>query len=89
MAAKKSVDVAFALNNLERLGKDAQVDEIQRDPILWSFILVFAAGVSIPSLATTAGLQGLAIVALFAQYYVYYFLMKEWFRHERRGGLLL
>jgi hypothetical protein len=84
IASKKGVDVSFALNNLERLRKDAQVDETQRDPILWSFILVFAAGVGIPSLATRAGLPGLAIVALFAQYYVYYFLMKEWFRHERR-----
>jgi len=88
-AVKKGVDVSISLNNLERLRRDAQVDERSRDPVLWSAILVFAAGTTIPSFITPSGLTSLALVALFAQYYVYYFLMKEWFRHERREDIFI
>ncbi len=81
---KKGVDASYSLNNLERLAKEAQADEGDREPVLWSAILVFAAGATIPSLTAVSGFTGIALVAIFAQYYVYYFLMKEWFVHERR-----
>ena len=88
-AAKKGIDVSVSLNNLERLRRDASVDERARDPILWSAILVFAAGATIPSFTSVSGFSGIAVVSIFAQYYVYYFLMKEWFRHERREDYFL
>jgi hypothetical protein len=84
VAAKKGVDASSSLSNLERLSREAQVDERVRDPVLWSAILVFAAGATIPSVSAVSGFTGIGLVAVFAQYYVYYFLMKEWFVHERR-----
>ena len=88
-AAKKGIDASVSLNNLERLKRDSSIDERVRDPVLWSAILVFAAGATIPSFTSISGFNGIAIVSIFAEYYVYYFLMKEWFRHERREDYFL
>ena len=88
LAAKKGIDVSLSLDNLRRLKREAQSDEISRDAALWSVILVFAAGFSIPSLAFN-GFAGVSLIAVFAQYYVYYFLMKDWFRHERREDIFV
>src|SRR6266487_1203405 len=88
LAAKKGIDVSLSLDNLRRLKREAQSDEISRDAALWSVILVFAAGFSIPSLACN-GFAGVSLIAVFAQYYVYYFLMKDWFRHERREDIFV
>jgi len=89
IAAKKGIDASIPLNNLDRIRRDAQAEERSRDPVLWSAILVFAAGAAVPSFVTPSGFSGIALVPLFAQYYVYYFLMKEWFRHERREDIFM
>ncbi|TLY39023.1 MAG: DUF4234 domain-containing protein [Nitrospirae bacterium] len=88
-SVKKGVDVSVPLNNLYRLRREAQLDETPRDPVLWSVILVFAAGLanSFSSFNLTGGgvsSLGVALIPSFAMYYVYYFLMKDMFRHERR-----
>ena len=82
--SKKGLDASLSLNNLDLVKREAAADERIRDPVLWSAILVFAAGVAIPSLTMSPTLDGAAVISAFAQYYVYYFLMKDWFKHERR-----
>ncbi len=89
LAVKKGIDVSISLDNLQRLKREAQSDETSRDAALWSVILVFAAGFMIPSLSSFSGYAGLSLIAVFSQYYVYYFLMKDWFRHERREDIFV
>jgi Domain of unknown function (DUF4234) len=89
VSGKKGVDLSVQLNNLDRLRREAQLDESPRDPVLWSVILVFAAGFAntFNSFNLTGGpvsTFGAALIPAFAMYYVYYFLMKDLFRHERR-----
>ena len=87
--SKKGLDASVSLNNLDLLKREAFVDERIRDPVLWSAVLVFAAGVAIPSVTSSPTLTGAAVISVFAQYYVYYFLMKDWFKHERREDYFL
>lgn len=89
VSGKKGIDVSVQLNNLNLLRREAQLDETPRDPVLWSVILVFAAGFAntFSSFNLTGGpvsTFGAALIPAFAMYYVYYFLMKDMFRHERR-----
>ncbi len=92
VAARKGVDVSISLNNMERVRREAQLDETPKDPALWSVILVFAAGAassfsSFTTLGRSSGVLGASFLPSFAMYYVYYFLMKDMFRHERREDM--
>jgi len=88
VSAKKSVDISVQLNNLYRLRRESQSDETHRDAVLWSVILVFAAGAantfSSFGLMGGASTLGVALIPVFAMWYAYYFLMKDMFKHERR-----
>jgi len=66
LAAKKGVDIALPLNNLDRTYREARVEETEKSAALWA-ILCFITGI--------------------ATLYVYYFLMKDFFKHERKEEL--
>ncbi|HEV2119870.1 MAG TPA: DUF4234 domain-containing protein [Candidatus Bathyarchaeia archaeon] len=84
LATKKGerTEASIGLNNLERIAREARVYETEKNAALW--VMLTLAGTSLPfvALATTSASPGL--LPLLAVLYVYYFLMKDFFRHERR-----
>ena len=85
MAAKKGLDVSLSLNNLERTVREARSLETEKNAVLW-VILTLAA--------TTAALgggfsSGGPLLPTLATLYVYYFLMRDFFNHERREDIFL
>jgi hypothetical protein len=83
LVTKKGADASAPLNNLDRIGREARLDETQKNPVLW--VALTLASTSIPSVAilkSTGSMVGL--LPVLASLYVYYFLMKDFYRHERR-----
>jgi len=81
---KKGVQMnaSIGLNNLDRIAKDARVYESEKSAILW--VMLTLAGTSLPAATSSAGSAGAGLLPLLAVLYVYYFLMKDFYKHERR-----
>lgn len=87
-AAKKGVDASIQLNNLERSVREARLDENEKNPVLW--VALTLASTAIPSAAilrSTGFTTG--FLSLIAMLYIYYFLMKDFYKHERREDLFI
>ncbi len=83
LGAKKGVDVSLMLNNMDRTSKEVRFDETEKSAALWA-IITFALGIlSYVSLGITAIALWIAVM------YVYYFLMKDFYKHERREDMFL
>lgn len=68
LAAKKGVDIALSLNNMQRTTQEGRYEETEKSAALWAIVTFFI------------GITGL---------YVYYFLMKDFYKHERREDMFL
>lgn len=68
LAAKKGVDIALSLNNMERANREARYEETEKSAALWAIVTFF-----------------IGIIA----FYVYYFLMKDFYKHERREDMFI
>ena len=73
---------SIGLNNLDRISKEARVYETEKNAVLW--VILTMAGTSLPSAALVTASASPGLLPFFAVLYVYYFLMKDFFRHERR-----
>ncbi len=84
LATKKGVrsDVSIGLNNLDRIAREARVYEPEKSAALW--VILTLAGTSLPSATLLAAPTGAGLLPLLAVLYVYYFLTKDFFWHERR-----
>jgi len=84
LATKKGVrtEASIGLNNLDRIAREARVYEPEKSAALW--VMLTLAGASLPSATLLAAPTGFGLLPLLAVLYVYYFLMKDFFRHERR-----
>jgi uncharacterized membrane protein YuzA (DUF378 family) len=63
VSTKRGVDVSMHLNNMDRILREAKVEETEKSAALWT-ILSFLTGI--------------------ATLYIFYYLMKDFFKHERR-----
>jgi hypothetical protein len=83
LVTKKGVraGASMGLNNLNRIAREARVYETEKNAVLW--VILNLAGTSLPS-ATLAGASGLIFLPLLAFLYVYYFLTRDFYLHERR-----
>ena len=83
LAAKKGVDVSVSLNTLGRAAREAGSEETEKNAVLWTIL----------TLTTTAGalgggaVSGLSLLPTLATLYVYYFLMRDLYNHERREDM--
>ena len=84
LVTKKGVrmEASIGLNNLDRIAKEARVYEPERSAVLW--VILTLAGTSLPSATFLAAPTGAGLMPLLAVLYVYSFLTKDFFRHERR-----
>lgn len=84
LVTKKGVrmEASTGLNNLHRIAREARVYEPERSAVLW--VILTLAGTSLPSATFLAAPTGAGLMPLLAVLYVYYFLTKDFFRHERR-----
>jgi hypothetical protein len=84
LLTKKGVktEAAIGLNNLDRIAREARAYEPEKSAALW--VMLTLAGTSLPSATLLAAPTGFGLLPLLAVLYVYYFLMKDFFRHERR-----
>lgn len=84
LATKKGVrtEASIGLNNLDRIAREARVYEPEKSAALW--VMLTLAGTSLPSATLLAAPTGFGLLPLLAVLYVYYFVMKDFFRHERR-----
>ncbi len=84
LATKKGVrtEASIGLNNLDRIAREARAYEPEKSAALW--VMLTLAGTSLPSATMLASPTAFALLPLLAVLYVYYFLMKDFFRHERR-----
>ena len=84
LVTKKGVraDASVGLNNLDRIAREACVYEPEKSAALW--VILILAGTSLPSATFLAAPTGAGLLPLLAVLYVYYFLTKDFFRHERR-----
>jgi Domain of unknown function (DUF4234) len=84
LATKKGVraDASIGLSNLDRISREARVYEPEKSAALW--VILTLAGTSLPSATFLAAQTGAGLLPLLAVLYVYYFLTKDFFRHERR-----
>jgi uncharacterized protein DUF4234 len=84
LATKKEVQMnaSIGLNALGRIAREARVYETEKSAALW--IMLTLAGTSLPSAALLAAPTGTGLLPLLAVLYVYYFLMKDFYKHERR-----
>jgi len=67
LASRRSVDVSALINNMDRSVREARLEELEKNAVLWAFVSL------VP----------------FGQWYSYYFLMKDFYRHERREDLFV
>ena len=72
----------LSLNNLDRTAREARVYEPEKSAVLW--VMLTLAGTSLPTAALLATSTGTSLLPLLAVLYVYYFLMRDFYRHERR-----
>jgi uncharacterized protein DUF4234 len=86
---KKGVQMnaSIGLNNLDRIAKEARVYEPEKSATLW--VILTLAGTSLPAATLSAGSTGAGLLPLLAVLYVYYFLMKDFYKHERREDQFL
>jgi hypothetical protein len=84
LVTKKGVrtEASIGLNNLGRIAREARAYEPEKSAALW--VMLTLAGTSLPSATLLAAPTGFGLLPLLAVLYVYYFLMKDFFRHERR-----
>jgi hypothetical protein len=84
LVTKKGVQMtaAISLNNLDRIAREARVYEPEKSATLW--VILILAGTSLPAATFLAAPSGAGLLPLLAVLYVYYFLMKDFYRHERR-----
>ena len=84
LVTKKGVQMtaAISLNNLDRIAREARVYEPEKSAALW--VILILAGTSLPAATLLAAPSGAGLLPLLAVLYVYYFLMKDFYRHERR-----
>lgn len=83
LVTKKGADASIPLNNLDRISREARLDEAEKNPVLW--VALTLASTSIPSVAIKRSAGSMAgLLPLLASLHVYYFLMKDFYRHERR-----
>ena len=84
LVTKKGVrtEAAIGLNNLDRIAREARAYEPEKSAALW--VMLTLAGTSLPSATLLGAQSGFGLLPFLAVWYVYYFLMKDFFRHERR-----
>ena len=84
LVTKKGVqeNASIGLDNLARIAKEARVYETEKSAALW--VMLTLAGTSLPSATLLAAPTGTGLLPLLAVLYVYYFLMKDFYKHERR-----
>ena len=84
LATKKGVqtNASIGLNTLGRIAREARVYETEKSAALWTMLTL--AGTSLPSATLLAAPTGTGLLPLLAVLYVYYFLMKDFYKHERR-----
>ena len=80
VAAKKGTDVTLSLNNIQRALREARSEETEKNAVLW--VILTLAG-SIAALGGGTGAGGALLPGL-ATLYIFYFLNKDFFNHERR-----
>lgn len=76
------MEARISLNNLDRTAREARVYEPEKSAVLW--VMLTLAGTSLPTATLIATSTGAGLLPLLAVLYVYYFLMKDFYRHERR-----
>jgi len=80
------MEASIGLNNLDRIAREARAYEPEKSAALW--VMLTLAGTSLPSATLLAAPTAFALLPLLAVLYVYY-LMKDFFRHERREDLFI
>ena len=76
------MEARISLNNLDRTAREARVYEPEKSAALW--VMLTLAGTSLPTATLLTTSTGTGLLPLLAVLYVYYFLMKDFYRHERR-----
>jgi len=72
---KKGISVEINLSSADRTMRETQFEEGEKSAVLWA-ILVFLIGIPV-----------LGLVGVIALLYVFYFLGRDWRRHEQREDL--
>ena len=85
LGAKKGVEVSLSLNNLDRAAREAKSEETEKNAFLWT-ILTLATTAAALDAGAGAGL-GLSFLGTLTTFYVFYFLMRDLYNHERREDM--
>ena len=79
LASKKEVDVALSLNNMDRTMRESRFEETGKSAALWAILVVVCF----------ATLPFTFLPLIIGTLYIYYFLMKDFYRHERREDMFV